>query len=86
MPDHVHFIVWLNGLVKPAPTLGQVVGAYKSLVMVAWIRHCEAANIYNGGTFWLTRFHDEVIDSKDALETIRFYIHNNPAMLDSREG
>ena len=86
MPDHVHFIIWLNGLVKPAPTLGRVVGAYKSLVMVAWIRHCEAAHIYNGGSFWLTRFNDKVIDGKDALETIRFYIRNNPAKLDSREG
>ncbi len=33
-----------------------------------------------------TRFYDEVIDRKDALETIRFYIRNNPTKLDSREG
>ena len=86
MPDHVHFIIWLNGLVKPAPTLGQVVGVYKSIVMVKWIRYCETAHIYNGGSFWLTRFNDEVIDSKAQLETIRRYIHNNPAKLDNREG
>jgi REP element-mobilizing transposase RayT len=86
MPDHVHFIIWLNGLVKPASTLGQVVGAYKSIVMVKWIRHCETAHMYNGGSFWLTRFNDEVIDSKAQLENIRRYIHNNPTMLDNREG
>jgi REP-associated tyrosine transposase len=86
MPDHVHFIIWLNGLVKPAPTLGQVVGAYKSLVMLAWIRHCDAAHINNGGSFWLSRFHDEIIDSKEHLERIRHYIRDNPSRLESREG
>ena len=86
MPDHVHFIIWLNGLVKPAPTLGQVVGAYKSIVMVKWIRHCETIHMYNGGSFWLTRFNDEVIDTKVQLENIRRYIRDNPAMLDNREG
>ena len=54
--------------------------------MVKWIRHCETAQIYNGCSFWLTRFHDEVIDTKAQLETIRRYIHNNPTMLDNREG
>jgi hypothetical protein len=54
--------------------------------MVAWIRHCETAHIYNGGSFWLTRYNDKVIDGTDALETIRSYIRNNPAKLDSREG
>ncbi len=86
MPDHVHFIIWLNGLVKSAPTLGQVVGAYKSIVMVKWIRYCESAHMYNGGSFWLTRCNDEIIDNKAQLENIRCYIHNNPTMLDNREG
>ncbi|HVB23047.1 MAG TPA: hypothetical protein VNG51_13980 [Ktedonobacteraceae bacterium] len=26
MPDHMHFILWLNGLAENAPTLGKVVG------------------------------------------------------------
>ena len=86
MPDHIHFILWLNGLVKPAPTLGQVVGAYKSLAMLAWIRHCDAANIYNGGSFWLSRFYDEIIDNREQLERIRHYIRDNPSRLDNREG
>src|SRR5579872_4785320 len=37
MPDHIHGILWLNGLVENAPTLGRVIGAYKSLVMRHWI-------------------------------------------------
>jgi REP element-mobilizing transposase RayT len=43
MPDHVHFIVWLDGLVDHAPTLGEVVGAYKSLTTAAWMRYSKAA-------------------------------------------
>ncbi len=30
MPDHVHGILWLDGSVKDAPTLGSVVGALKA--------------------------------------------------------
>jgi putative transposase len=86
MPDHIHFIIWLNGLPKPAPTLGQVVGAYKSLVMHAWIRYCNAAHINNGSTFWLRGFYDEIIDSKEHLERIRRYIRDNPSKLATREG
>jgi hypothetical protein len=86
MPDYVQIIIWLNGLVKPAPTLGQGGGASTSLVLVAWIRHGETAPIYNGGSFWLTRFTDKVIDSKNTLDTIRSSIHNTLSKLDSREG
>jgi len=34
MPDHVHFIVRLEGNVEKPVTLGQVVGAFKSIVTV----------------------------------------------------
>src|SRR5712691_10698154 len=43
MPDHVHFIVWLDGLVEQAPTLGRVVGAYKSLTAVAGFIICKTS-------------------------------------------
>src|SRR5713101_6558081 len=36
MPDHVHFIIQLEGNIEKAPTLGRVIGAYKSLTTVAW--------------------------------------------------
>ncbi len=35
MPDHVHFILWLDSAREDPPTLGDVVGAYKSLTTVA---------------------------------------------------
>ncbi len=47
MPDHIHFIIWLDGLVENAPTLGSVVGAYKSITTVTWYQHLKAV-----GTTW----------------------------------
>ena len=35
MPDHVHFIIHLEGNVEKPATLGQVLGAYKSITTVA---------------------------------------------------
>ncbi len=85
MPDHIHFIIFLNGLAEHAPTLGNVVGAYKSLTAVAWFRHNEAAKVECGGSFWLRNFFDRVIRDLDELESIRQYISNNPRKLETRE-
>ena len=85
MPDHVHFILWLNGLVEHAPTLGMVVGAYKSLVMKAWIENSKSLQVQHGGSFWQRGFIDVVIDNKEELERIRHYIKNNPEKLATRE-
>ena len=86
MLDHIHGILWLNGSVENAPTLGRVIGAFKSLVIRHWIDYCNTAHIYNGGSFWLERFYEEVIENKHALQTTRRYIRENPAKLDERQG
>ena len=85
MPDHMHFILWLNGLAKKAPTLGSVVGAYKSLTTVAWIKHAKATQTEYAGNFWLRGYFDHVIRNRDELENIRQYIRDNPAKLETRE-
>ena len=36
MPDHVHGILWLDGSVRDAPTLGSVIGTFKAWVTIAW--------------------------------------------------
>ena len=42
MPDHVHFIIWLNKTQQGKElTVGQVVGAYKSLVAITWLNHIK---------------------------------------------
>jgi len=44
MPDHVHGILWLDGTVKGAPTLGGVIGAFKAWVTIAWRNYHREAN------------------------------------------
>ncbi len=61
MPDHVHFIIWLNGIVENAPTLGAVVGAYKSLTTVVWLRHIETAKLEYTGRFWQRNYYEHCI-------------------------
>src|SRR5438874_5187802 len=51
--SHMHFIIWLNGLAKNAPTLGSIIGAYKSLVTVEWIRYHKMHKRDYPGNFWL---------------------------------
>ena len=86
MPNHIHFIIWLPGEGKPAPTLSRVVGTYKSITTVAWIRACNTMGIQSFGTFWLDDFYDRVIHTPAALERIRRYIRTNPTTLATRQG
>ena len=42
MPNHIHFILWLNPQPEYRPTLGQVVGAYKSLTARSALEYLRA--------------------------------------------
>ena len=86
MPNHIHGILWLPGQGQPAPTLSRVIGAYKSLTTVAWIRACNTIGIQGVGTFWLDDFYDRIIPNTAALQRIRHYIRQNPTALATREG
>ena len=79
MPDHVHFIVRLEGNVEKPTTLGQVVGAFKSIVTVDWLHYIEANALNCMGRFWQERFFDKIIRDADQLEAYRKYIRENPA-------
>ena len=82
MPDHVHFILWLDSARKDPPTLGDVVGAYKSLTTVDWLRHIKAAGLECRGQFWQHNYYEHIIDDNKELGRTRRYIRTNP----TREG
>ena len=79
MPDHVHFIVFLEGNVEKAASLGRVVGTYKSLTTLAWLRHIEAAKMERSGRFWQHNYYEHIIRDAEELEKIRQYIRDNPS-------
>jgi len=85
MPDHVHFIIWLEGNVENAPTLGRVVGAYKSLTTVAWPRHIQNTGVERSGLFWQRNYFERIIRDAPELEQTRQYIRDNPTKLQVSE-
>jgi REP element-mobilizing transposase RayT len=78
MPDHIHFIIWLEGNVEKPASLGDVVGAYKSLTTVAWLRHIKASGMECSGIIWQRNYYERDIRDADELENTRQYIRNNP--------
>jgi REP element-mobilizing transposase RayT len=67
--------------VNPAPTkpatIGDIVGAYKSLVTNACIDIYNLKNI-RLGKFWQRNYHEHIIRNEQSYNTISQYIINNP--------
>ena len=63
--------------IQPTPqaTLGEIVGAFKSLSAIG----CNRLLGRSGQPFWQRGFHDHLIRTDQALERIRWYIAANPA-------
>ena len=78
MPDHVHGILWLDGTVKGAPTLGRVIGAFKAWVTIAWRNYHREANKLCLTHLWQRDYYEHVIRNDDDLNLKREYILNNP--------
>jgi putative transposase len=77
MPDHIHFIIWLDGTMDNAPTLGSVVGAYKSITTVTWYEHLKAIGTTWPGYVWQNNYYERVLRISE-LKQKRLYIRNNP--------
>jgi len=78
MPDHLHFIVWLEGTGTNLPTLSSVVKTYKSLTTVAWLKHNKARGIACGRHLWQQGYYDHIIRNDHDLDATRQYIRDNP--------
>ena len=81
MPDHVHFIVRLQGNVEKPTSLVRVIDAYKSLTTMAWLRHIKATGMECSAIIWQRGYHDRGIRDAKELEWARQYIRNNPLKL-----
>jgi len=81
MPDHVHFIARLKGNVEKPVTLGRIIGAYKSITTVEWLRYIRDSGLEQAGIMWQRDYYDEAICDAQELEAKRQYIRNNPLKL-----
>jgi REP element-mobilizing transposase RayT len=64
-----------TGTPRSAPTLGDVVGAFKSISAIG----CNRALSRTGIPFWQRNYYEHVIRHEDDLNRIRDYIMSNPA-------
>ena len=78
MPDHIHFIIHLEGNIDKPATLAQVVGAYKSIAVVSWLHYIKTNEIHAQGRIWQDYYYDRIIRNNEELEYTRQYIRNNP--------
>jgi len=85
MPDHVHFILCLDGTKEHAPTLGQVVGTYKSITTVTWLNYIKAHNMSWPGHVWQRNYYERVLRDKPEIVQKRQYIRDNPKRLAEKQ-
>ncbi len=75
MPNHVHFICTIEetrATARVAPTLGRIVGAFKSLAA----NRCREGGL--SGKLWQRSYHEHVIRNENDCREIWEYIENNP--------
>lgn len=92
MPNHIHAIIVLTNEVQDmenskiedaaiarlTSTVGDIVGAYKSLVFKKCLAICKANNEFLG-KLWQRNYYEHIINDEGAYQLIADYIINNPA-------
>jgi REP element-mobilizing transposase RayT len=63
--------------VNPAPTIGDIVGAYKSLVANECLKIYKSNNEMMG-KLWQRNYYEHIIKNESSYKTISEYIINNP--------
>jgi REP element-mobilizing transposase RayT len=70
---------WHRAGMRPTPTVGDIVGAFKSMTTNEYIRgvHDLGWAQYDG-RFWQRNFYDHIVRNDAELDKIREYIRTNP--------
>lgn len=74
--DYFNHINWAG--VNPAPTIGEIVGSFKSLCVNEWLQYINQNGINEIGKFWQRNYYEHIIRNEIELNKIREYIINNP--------
>ena len=80
MPNHIHVLLLLENqaTARVAPTVGSIIGGYKSLVANDWLKICKAQNRCMG-TIWQRGYYDNIVRDANDYETRWHYINGNPS-------
>ncbi|OGR04355.1 MAG: hypothetical protein A2511_07240 [Deltaproteobacteria bacterium RIFOXYD12_FULL_50_9] len=63
---------------RGVPTVGEIVGAFKSLCINAWLKVVKTEQINARAKFWQANYYEHVIRNEGEMECVREYIINNP--------
>ena len=69
---------WAGASPAPTVTVGNIVGAYKSLVANQCLKICKSHNEYMG-KLWQRNYWEHIIQNEESYLHIADYIINNPA-------
>jgi REP element-mobilizing transposase RayT len=88
MPNHIHGIIIVGATpavaqtdwagARPAPTVGEIVGTFKSLCVNDWLTYIKENKMNAVGKFWQRNYYEHIIRNEEELAKIREYIQNNP--------
>ena len=67
-----------GGYPTSAPTLGDITGAFKSMVCVKYLQWIKQNNPQQTGKLWQRNYYERIIRSEEELNRIRLYIIENP--------
>jgi len=82
MPNHIHLIISIDSncertTARVAPTIGLIIGSYKSIISHFWLAKCKEYNIHMG-QIWQRGYHDHIIRNNSDYRRIWQYIDENP--------
>ena len=63
---------------RPAPTIGEIVGTFKSSCINDWLKYIKMNEVNADGKFWQRNYYEHVIRNESELNRIREYIASNP--------
>jgi REP element-mobilizing transposase RayT len=64
--------------INPAPALGDIVGAFKSLVFKVYLDWIKVNDPSRRAKFWQTNYYEHIVPNDRELNAIRQYIIDNP--------
>ncbi len=83
MPNHIHGILVIStnhrrATARVAPTLSQIIGAFKSKCVIDYLRFIRNNQLNEIGKIWQRNYYERIIRDKEESDKFRKYIRNNP--------
>lgn len=81
IPMHGNDVWWTpaRGVPTSPPTLGTIIGSFKSLCANQYLKYIKHNEINDSGKIWQKNYYERIIRNKQELKNIHKYIMDNPS-------